>query len=466
MSNNDRLPIRYTQQEHQPQTQPGPPPQQPLKRHHTARYYAHRVRESFTTRVTKIICAVFLSLLLVVGIAFFILWLSLRPHRPRFHIEEFTVPGLAQPEGFENAQITFNVTARNSNQHIGIYYDSMVGSVYYRDQQIGSRPLLDPFYQEPKTTTVVYGTFGGATLTVNSNRWKEFMNDRQQSTVLFRLEITSVITFWGLMLFLLWLILAPKQPIYKVVDVYMISHSDGSNSTVGDSKDHSTFIGGSSSNFDQNISIILNIQISNPNKKIGINHDDIKVSLYNTDNFVGNNSVAGLLALCLWLAVRPRSPNYTIQNFSVPAINDSNASDSGIIQYELNIDNPNQDSGIYYDDISLIFYHGDDIVGNSTISAFYQGRNRNRQVLDHVSVKNDLWTALRNAIVNATAELRVDLSTRVKYKTWGIKSKHHGLRREGKVPIGKDGKISNKKKKVKLRRPSKKWKLKATRKYI
>ncbi|EOY28596.1 hypothetical protein QUC31_013128 [Theobroma cacao] len=190
MSNGDGLPIRYTQQEFQPQPQP-----QPMKRNHTAQRYARRVRDSFTTRVTKTLCAIFLSLLLCVGIVMFILWLSLRPHRPRFHIMEFTVPGLAQPSGFENAQITFNVTARNPNQHIGIYYDSMVGSIYYKDQRIGSTPLLDPFFQEPKTTTIVYRTFDTATLTVNSNRWKEFMDDRQQGMVVFRLDITSVIRF-------------------------------------------------------------------------------------------------------------------------------------------------------------------------------------------------------------------------------------------------------------------------------
>ncbi|XP_039060062.1 uncharacterized protein LOC120204029 [Hibiscus syriacus] len=121
----------------------------------------------------------------------------------------------------------------------------------------------------------------------------------------------------------------------------------------------------------------------------------------------------GLLALCLWLALRPRSPNYTIVNFSIPSVNDSNASDHGIIQYELDIDNPNKNSG------------------------------------------------LRSAILNATAELRVDLSTNIRYKTWGIKSKHHGSHREGNIPIGKDGKISNNKKKVKLRHASKRLKLRA-----
>ncbi|PPD99726.1 hypothetical protein GOBAR_DD03242 [Gossypium barbadense] len=163
----------------------------------------------------------------------------------------------------------------------------------------------------------------------------------------------------------------------------------------------------------------------------------------------------GILVLCLWLALRPGSPHFTITNFSVPAVNDSNTSDHGIIQYQLDIKNPNKDSGIYYDDILLIFYHGVNIVGNNTIPSFTEEKNRSHQVLNHFDVDNPFWAALRSAILNATAELRVDLSTKVRYKTWLIKSRHHGLHREGHIPIGKDGKISNNKKKVKLRDASK-----------
>ncbi|EXB31399.1 hypothetical protein L484_014826 [Morus notabilis] len=172
------------------------PESRPLKRHHTPRYYAHRVKESLTTRVSKMICAIFLGLLFIVGFITFILWLSLRPHRPRFHIHEFSVPGLGQESGFENAQITVNASARNPNQNIGIRYDSMEGSVYYRDQKIGTKPLMhEPFSQEPKNTTVIDGTFSGATLTVSSQRWMEFTNDRARGMVVFRLELTSMIRF-------------------------------------------------------------------------------------------------------------------------------------------------------------------------------------------------------------------------------------------------------------------------------
>lgn len=183
MHSTDRLPVRST------------PQNQPIKRHNTARYYAHRVRESLTTRVSKTLCIIFLSLLLVAGIILFVLYLSLRPHRPRIFIHEFSIPALAQPNGFENAEIIFNVTARNSNQHVGIYFDSVEGSVYYKNQRVGATPLADKFFQEPKTTTILHATLSGATLTVNSRRWMEFMHDRGQGKVGFRLEIKSTIRF-------------------------------------------------------------------------------------------------------------------------------------------------------------------------------------------------------------------------------------------------------------------------------
>ncbi|KAJ4703204.1 Late embryogenesis abundant (LEA) hydroxyproline-rich glycoprotein family [Melia azedarach] len=170
-------------------------PRPPIKRHHTARYYANMVRESLMTRLSKKLCVIFLMLLLTVGIILFVLWLSLRPHRPRFFIQEFSIPALAEPAGFENAEISFNATARNSNQHIGIYYDSMEVSVYYREQRIGATPLAESFFQEPKTTTLLSAILGGATLTVNSQRWMEFMNDRRRGRVTFRLEIKSTIRF-------------------------------------------------------------------------------------------------------------------------------------------------------------------------------------------------------------------------------------------------------------------------------
>ncbi|KAL0321158.1 UNVERIFIED_CONTAM: hypothetical protein Sradi_5377300 [Sesamum radiatum] len=184
MRSNDRIPI-----------QSGPENGRAMRRHHTARYYAHRVKESLTTRVSKLICAIFLFLLFLVGIITFILWLSLRPHRPRFRVEEFSIPALAQGGGPETAQIIYNATARNANQNMGVYYDTMQLTVFYMDQSIGGMPLLPPFYQEPKNTTIIAGQLGGDALRVTNQLWQQFLADRARGQVVFRLEITSIIRF-------------------------------------------------------------------------------------------------------------------------------------------------------------------------------------------------------------------------------------------------------------------------------
>lgn len=91
------------------------PRQQSRRRHYTT-----RVRESLTSRFAMCICSVFLSLLLVVGVIMFVLWLSLRPHRPRFYLSAFSAPGLAQSTSPVNSAFTLNITSRNPNAKIGI----------------------------------------------------------------------------------------------------------------------------------------------------------------------------------------------------------------------------------------------------------------------------------------------------------------------------------------------------------
>ncbi|KAK4386670.1 hypothetical protein Sango_2537600 [Sesamum angolense] len=184
MRSDNRIPI-----------QSGPENGRALMRHHTARYYAHRVKESLTTRVSKLVCAIFLFLLFLVGIITFILWLSLRPHRPRFHVEEFSIPAFAQGGGPETAQIIYNATARNANQNMGVHYDTMQLTVFYQDQNIGGMPFLPPFYQEPKNTTIIAGQLGGDTLRVTSQLWQQILADRARGQVVFRFEITSIIRF-------------------------------------------------------------------------------------------------------------------------------------------------------------------------------------------------------------------------------------------------------------------------------
>ncbi|XP_076958937.1 NDR1/HIN1-like protein 26 [Bidens hawaiensis] len=188
-----QIPIHYTPDDHLNRRPHVKGPQ--LGSHHTARYYVHRVKESLTTRVSKLICSIFLSLLFVLGLITFILWLSLRPHRPRFHIHEFSIPSLAQDNGLASAQATFNVTARNPNLNIGIFYDTMHITLFFQNQNIGEEPFNVPFFQEPKNTTVLYDTLSGTRLVINEARWGQLVAARMHGLVTFRLEVASAIRF-------------------------------------------------------------------------------------------------------------------------------------------------------------------------------------------------------------------------------------------------------------------------------
>ncbi|XP_054779075.1 protein NDR1-like [Prosopis cineraria] len=165
--------------------------------------------------------------------------------------------------------------------------------------------------------------------------------------------------------------------------------------------------------------------------------------------FIG---LLGLLALILWLSLRPRSPSYSINFISIPQSSDQN----GSIVYNLEIENPNKESSISFDDIQLSFLYGDDQVAQSTIGSFRQGPGKTNSVFQSVDANRGALKPIVNAISNATAELRAALMTRIRYKTWGIKSKFHGVNRQGILPIGPGGKLSGKKKKYPLKSPSKK----------
>lgn len=173
----------------------------------------------------------------------------------------------------------------------------------------------------------------------------------------------------------------------------------------------------------------------------------------------------GLLVLCLWLILRPKEPGFTITDISLPTSTDQNSSfcqDGGSIYYVLEIKNPNKDSSIYYDNLTLTLHYNEDTVGTNTISHFHQGKDKTREVIEHFDAKGNLWKALMRSIRNSTTNLKVNLEGGLRYRTWGIKSKHNRLNLQGTLPIGSDGKISGKKKKIKLK-SSKKQRVKAAR---
>ncbi|KAK3226979.1 hypothetical protein Dsin_006841 [Dipteronia sinensis] len=62
-------------------------------------------------------------------------------------------------------KLALNITIRNPNKKIGVYYDRIDARAYYDDQRLKSVPIT-PFYQGHKNTTVLNVVFEGRQLLV------------------------------------------------------------------------------------------------------------------------------------------------------------------------------------------------------------------------------------------------------------------------------------------------------------
>jgi hypothetical protein len=163
-----------------------------------ARRIARRTREGCAAVCANTLCTLLLGLLLIAAVVLFVLWLGLRPHRPRFNIASFSISGglddpASSPAG---ASLTFNVTDRNPNRHIGIYYDAVHASVHFYDALVASGPAFAAgWYQPEKTTTSITGLLDVVGPRTTDTSWPSFSAAVQARRVPLRLQLTTAIRF-------------------------------------------------------------------------------------------------------------------------------------------------------------------------------------------------------------------------------------------------------------------------------
>lgn len=139
-------------------------------------------------------CGVFITVFfrLAIGLGFSILmsWLILRPHKPRYYVDYASLSQLNLTEKAPSSRMEFNVTVRNPNGKMGIYYHKMEWNVYYEDQRIATSYLL-PFHQHRKNTTFLHPAFTGPPISgkdqKNSSRGAVEMILRLHSKVRFKI---------------------------------------------------------------------------------------------------------------------------------------------------------------------------------------------------------------------------------------------------------------------------------------
>lgn len=88
--------------------------------------------------------------------------------------------------------------------------------------------------------------------------------------------LIQVIFVWCFIISVIWLTVTPKHPVYKVTDVYI-----------------SPVFLNSTSRQQVVTAIILSIEISNGNEKIGFVYDEAYLALYNADIGIGSGNLSG-----------------------------------------------------------------------------------------------------------------------------------------------------------------------------
>lgn len=107
------------------------------------------------------LCSILVSLLVVAGVLAFILWLIFRPQLIAATVESVS---LAQLDLAPNSALAYNfsvdITVRNPNKRVGLYYDDVESLALFDDQRF-AYARLDSFFQATEASTKVSPQFHG-----------------------------------------------------------------------------------------------------------------------------------------------------------------------------------------------------------------------------------------------------------------------------------------------------------------
>ncbi|XP_019199534.1 PREDICTED: NDR1/HIN1-like protein 12 [Ipomoea nil] len=151
----------------------------------------HRERRKLYHRLfLALLCSIILILFIV-----FLIWLILRPTKPRFILQDATVYNFnvtgAAATGLNLLTTTIQVTlaSRNPNERIGIYYDRLDVYATYRGQQITLPTLLPASYQGHKDVTIWSPFLNGNTVPVAPYLGLEISQDQNAGRVLINIRV-------------------------------------------------------------------------------------------------------------------------------------------------------------------------------------------------------------------------------------------------------------------------------------
>lgn len=145
----------------------------------------HRPPRSGRNCLCTLFCLIFkiiVALVVIIGLAILIFWLIFRPTNLKFHVTDASLTEFSLTNNTLKYNLALNLTARNPNKRVGVYYDRIEARAYYDDQRFGSVPF-DGFYQGYKNTSVWSPVFKGQNVVVLSGEDLNNFNVEKSSGV-------------------------------------------------------------------------------------------------------------------------------------------------------------------------------------------------------------------------------------------------------------------------------------------
>ncbi|XP_041028954.1 NDR1/HIN1-like protein 10 [Juglans microcarpa x Juglans regia] len=113
----------------------------------------------------SLVLQILFTVLVIVALAGFIFWLIFRPNEIKFRVTDASLTqfNFTANDNTLHYNLALNVSIRNPNKRIGIYYDRIEANAYFGGQRFDTETVT-PFYQGHKNTTVISPVFKGQQL--------------------------------------------------------------------------------------------------------------------------------------------------------------------------------------------------------------------------------------------------------------------------------------------------------------
>ncbi|XP_059431106.1 uncharacterized protein At1g08160-like [Corylus avellana] len=104
------------------------------------------------SKLLRCIAVVLLTLIVLVGLAVLIIWLSVRPRRLVYTVEDGSIRNFNLNNNHLNASFDFVIRSYNPNSKVSVFYDSIEVSTLYEDKTVAYK-VVDPFFQSHRNVT-------------------------------------------------------------------------------------------------------------------------------------------------------------------------------------------------------------------------------------------------------------------------------------------------------------------------